>query len=252
MIGPNMATMLSVVLTDAALTPADAQAALAAAVARQLQLHQRRRAHQHQRHACCCWPAAPPAPQPLAGAGPGRVRRGALREVCIELARQIPDDGEGATHLITIDVQGCATRTDACRIAKTVADSALVKTAIAGGDPNWGRIVSAAGYAGVPFDPQRLQPAVNGTLLFRRRSPGGVRRRRGLALDAGQPRDAAWCCSWPRATRPIRFWTSDLTVDYVQVQCRLSHLTSPVDRSAAPTPAAVIVRGTRPCSPIAR
>src|SRR5439155_6145839 len=64
----------------------------------------------------------------------------ALNELCVELARQIPDDGEGASHLIVLEVRGCKTKDDARRIARTIADSALVKTAIAGGDPNWGRI----------------------------------------------------------------------------------------------------------------
>ena len=71
-----------------------------------------------------------------------------VREACVTLARMIPDDGEGATHLITIDVEGCRDREEARAIARAVADSPLVKTAIHGADPNWGRIVSAAGYAG--------------------------------------------------------------------------------------------------------
>ena len=71
----------------------------------------------------------------------------AAGEVCEELAKAIPADGEGASHLITIDVSGCPTRQAARQIAKTVAESALVKTAVTGADPNWGRIVSAAGKA---------------------------------------------------------------------------------------------------------
>ncbi len=68
------------------------------------------------------------------------------------IGRAIPADGEGATHLISIEVVGCANQAAAHKIAKTVAESSLVKTAITGGDPNWGRIVSAAG-CGVLFDP---------------------------------------------------------------------------------------------------
>src|SRR4029078_12515476 len=90
----------------------------------------------------------------------------ALNELCTELAKQIPDDGEGASHLITLDIRGSSTKEDARRIARTVADSALVKTAIAGGDPNWGRIVSAAGYAGVPFDPVGVDLTINGHNLY--------------------------------------------------------------------------------------
>ena len=84
----------------------------------------------------------------------------------MELARAIPEDGEGVSHVITIDVTGCATRDEAHVIAKNVANSPLVKTAIAGADPNWGRIVSAAGYAGVTFDPRGVSLKVNGHLLY--------------------------------------------------------------------------------------
>ena len=99
---------------------------------------------------------------PLAGDELAVFRR-ALDEVCVELAKAIAGDGEGATHLITIDVSGCADRAAALAIAKTVANSPLVKTAIHGADPNWGRIVSAAGYAGVPFDPAGVTLKLNGT-----------------------------------------------------------------------------------------
>src|SRR6202011_5300402 len=90
-----------------------------------------------------------------------------VREVCVELARMIPDDGEGATHLITIDVEGCRDREQARAIARAVADSPLVKTAIHGADPNWGRIVSAAGYSGVAFDESDLSLWLNEVPLYK-------------------------------------------------------------------------------------
>ena len=95
----------------------------------------------------------------------------ALDDLCIELAKAIPADGEGATHLVEIEIRGCGNEADARRIAKTIAESALVKTAIAGADPNWGRIVSAAGYAGAAFDPARVDLHVNGTLLYEQGAP---------------------------------------------------------------------------------
>src|SRR4030095_6710866 len=95
----------------------------------------------------------------------------ALTDLCIELAKQIPDDGEGASHLVTIHVRGLKSQGDARRIAQTVANSALVKTAVSGGDPNWGRIVSAAGYAGVPLDPAGIGLAINGHVLYERGAP---------------------------------------------------------------------------------
>jgi glutamate N-acetyltransferase/amino-acid N-acetyltransferase len=152
--------------------------------------------------------------QPLAGKELSAFQ-GALNELCVELAKQIPDDGEGASHLITFDIRGCKTKDDARRIARTVADSALVKTAIAGGDPNWGRIVSAAGYAGIPFDPAGVDLSVNGFSLYERGSP--------VAFDAKTvsesikgKRETSVVLTLREGTASIRFWTSDLNVEYVR------------------------------------
>ncbi|WFN34037.1 bifunctional ornithine acetyltransferase/N-acetylglutamate synthase [Methanogenium sp. S4BF] len=84
----------------------------------------------------------------------------ALEEVCISLARQIAADGEGATKLIEVRVSGARTEEDAAAIARTVVGSSLVKTAVYGKDPNWGRIIAAAGRAGVELDPVTATIAV--------------------------------------------------------------------------------------------
>lgn len=214
MIGPNMATLLAVVLTDAVLTPDTAQAALAAAVDESFNCISVE-GHMSTNDTVLLLASGAAGGPPLAGVD-RELFQAALREACIELARQIPDDGEGASHLITIDVTGCATRDEARRIAKTVAESALVKTAIAGGDPNWGRIVSAAGYAGVPFDPQRLRLTVNGTVLFEQGAPA--------RFDAGavsrsirDNRETAVQLQLSAGSAGIRFWTSDLTTAYVHL-----------------------------------
>ena len=80
----------------------------------------------------------------------------ALASLCMELARMIVADGEGGTKVATINVRGAATDKDAERIARTIANSPLVKTAFFGEDPNWGRIIAAAGRSGVPFDQERV------------------------------------------------------------------------------------------------
>ncbi|MCX7799981.1 MAG: bifunctional glutamate N-acetyltransferase/amino-acid acetyltransferase ArgJ [Fimbriimonadales bacterium] len=96
----------------------------------------------------------------------------ALEQVCVSLARQIARDGEGATKLIEVVVTGTE---DPKRIARTIADSPLVKTAMFGCDPNWGRILAAAGRAGVPFDPRQARLAVEAAgeehVLFEEGSP---------------------------------------------------------------------------------
>ena len=88
------------------------------------------------------------------------------------LAQKIARDGEGARKLVTILVSGAPSDDAAARIARTIANSPLVKTAIAGSDPNWGRILSAAGNAGVPFDPRKVDIDLQGVAVCR----GGPRR----------------------------------------------------------------------------
>ena len=89
-----------------------------------------------------------------------------LTEICLYLAHKIVLDGEGATKFVTIRIQGAKAKTHAHRVAKSVATSSLVKTALFGQDPNWGRIIAAVGYAGVPFNPDKVQISLNGSVLF--------------------------------------------------------------------------------------
>src|SRR5208337_3919079 len=92
-----------------------------------------------------------------AAIGPGnREFAHALTHVCTSLARQIVADGEGITHVVELRIEGAATDADALRIAKAIAHSPLVKTAWAGADPNWGRLVAAIGYSRAEVDPDRI------------------------------------------------------------------------------------------------
>jgi glutamate N-acetyltransferase/amino-acid N-acetyltransferase len=213
MIGPHMATMLAVLVTDAALTPTDAQSALKAAADESFNCISVE-GHMSTNDTVLLLASGAASPQPLSGRDLAQFRT-TLTEMSIELAKKIPDDGEGASHLICIRVAGCRTRDDARRIAQTIANSALVKTAIAGGDPNWGRIVSGAGYSGVKFDPAGVSLVINGHKLYERGAP--------------VPFDAKTVSQAIKATRgteigltlaegdaEVRFWTSDLTVDYVR------------------------------------
>ena len=127
-----------------------------------------------------------------------------------------PADGEGATHLITVEVHGCRTRADALRISKTIADSPLVKTAIAGADPNWGRIVSAAGYAGVPFDPSKVTLHLNGLLLYERGAPVDFDPKAAADSIAAE-RDTHVVMLLEEGRESARFWTTDLTAEYVRL-----------------------------------
>src|SRR6266699_5835656 len=89
----------------------------------------------------------------------------ALRAVCRALALDIVTDGEGARRIMEVEVRGAPSTNAADRVARSIANSPLVKTALAGGDPNWGRILCAAGYSGASFDPAKVDILVNDFLL---------------------------------------------------------------------------------------
>lgn len=214
MIGPNMATMLGLVLTDATLEVATAQELLgqiADATFNCISVD----GHMSTNDSVLLLANGAAGGKPLAGDDLARFRA-ALEETCSELARAIPSDGEGATHLIKLDVTGCATADAARTIARTVANSALVKTAIAGADPNWGRIVSAAGYSGIEFNPAGVNLSINGYSLYERGAP--------VDFDADAVsksirgnRDTHVELSFSEGKGSVRFWTTDLTAEYVRL-----------------------------------
>lgn len=140
----------------------------------------------------------------------------ALRLVMKDLARQIARDGEGARKFITIQVHGAKNEGDAQRIARAIANSPLVKTAVAGSDPNWGRILSAAGNAGVEFDPSNVDIDLQGVPVCRA----------GLAADFPEPElkqklDEPDCLIHfqiqGRGKGEAQFWTCDLTEKYIEI-----------------------------------
>lgn len=214
MIGPNMATMLATVVTDAPLLPADAQAALSDAVDESFHCISVD-GHTSTNDTVLLMANGAAGGEPLSGKDLARFRT-TLVEVCEDLAVSIPADGEGADHLITVEVHGCATPSDARRIGKTVADSPLVKTAVAGADPNWGRIVSAAGYAGVPFDPDEVALLINGILVYEKGAP--VDFDEATASDSiRSSRDTLLLLLLGEGAAMARFWTTDLTTEYVRL-----------------------------------
>lgn len=214
MIGPNMATMLAVVMTDAPVLPADAQAALSDAVVESFNCISVD-GHMSTNDTVLLLANGAAGGEPFTGRELS-LFNATLLEVCEDLAIAIPADGEGATHLITVEVHGCATRDDAIRIGKTIADSPLVKTAIAGADPNWGRIVSAAGYAGVPFDPEEVTLLINGLLVYERGAPVEFDEKEVSDSIAGS-RDTLLLLILGEGTATARFWTTDLTAEYVRL-----------------------------------
>jgi glutamate N-acetyltransferase/amino-acid N-acetyltransferase len=145
----------------------------------------------------------------------------ALSEICTSLAKQIVADGEGATHLVELDIHGAASDADALRIAKAIAHSPLVKTAWAGSDPNWGRLIAAAGYSGAEVDPARIAIRLGDLLICER---GG----RSASFDEvaahrylSQPEFAVHI-DLGLGNGACRFWTCDLTCEYVSINADYS------------------------------
>ena len=159
MIGPRMATMLGFLLTDAPLWANELHDILADAVEHSFNCLSVE-GHASTNDTVLLLSSTATTDPILQGDDVGAFAA-MVRSTCETLARAIADDGEGATHFITIDVEGCETFEDARSIARAVADSPLVKTAIHGADPNWGRIVSAAGYSGVDFVEEELSLWIN-------------------------------------------------------------------------------------------
>ncbi len=145
----------------------------------------------------------------------GRRFAAALTGVMESLADMVVADGEGATKRVRIEARGAATPAAARRVARSIAGSQLVKTALYGGDPNWGRIVCAAGYAGVPLRPERLGVRIGGVEVLRRGEPAAphVVRRAAAAMR----RDAfTVTVDLGAGAGTATITTSDLTPAYVR------------------------------------
>lgn len=212
MIGPNMATMLAFLFTDAAVTANDLQPLLRRAVDRSFNCIS---VEGHMSTNDSVFLLANGAGMPVQGEDLAEVET-AVAGICRDLARAIAADAEGSTHLVTIEVEGARDDAEAHRIAKTVAESALVKTAFYGADPNWGRFVSAAGYAGVPFEEEQMSLWLGDMELYRRGSP--------LPIDlptvsayVKKHRDLTLRLRFTLGSGRCTFWTCDLTPEYVRL-----------------------------------
>jgi glutamate N-acetyltransferase/amino-acid N-acetyltransferase len=145
----------------------------------------------------------------------------ALGEVCQSLAHQIIADGEGVTHVVTLDIRGAASAADAAAVARTIANSPLCKTAWSSGDPNWGRLLAAAGRSGAAFEPERVRIWIGAEPVFEY----GVR---AAGFDEAAAHEVMM---QPEYTITIdlgegggtcRFLTCDLTVEYVHINADYS------------------------------
>jgi glutamate N-acetyltransferase/amino-acid N-acetyltransferase len=204
MLAPGLATMLCVLTTDADLFAAELDAALRAAV----------RVSFDRLDTDGCMSTNDTVL--LLASGASGVRpdtgefTGLLAEVCADLARQLQLDAEGAGKMIAVEVIGAASEEDAVAAGRAVARSNLLKCAIAGEDPNWGRVVSAVGTTAAEFEPDRLNVAINGIWVCRNGCAGDERSKVDMS-----PRDVTITVDLSAGPSAATILTTDLTAEYV-------------------------------------
>jgi glutamate N-acetyltransferase/amino-acid N-acetyltransferase len=215
MIHPRMATMLAVLTTDAHVTPRRLDHLLHAAVERSFNCIS---VDGDMSTNDTVLALANGASGVSIGDAEEPAFLGAMSEVCVSLARQVARDGEGATRLVEVRVTGGATAAQAHRVGDTIACSPLVKTAIHGRDPNWGRILAAAGYSGEPIDPDRVRlwfGEGDAIQLLDAGLPMAFDRARASALLAEDP--VVIRIDLGLGDESATLWTCDLSADYVRI-----------------------------------
>ena len=171
MISPNMATMLAYVTTDANIAPAALKVALRAAADRSFNAITVDGHTSTNDTAVVLASGAAGGAEIVAGTKAFDQFQTLLTQVCTTLAVKIVADGEGATRVVEVRIEGAASEKDARLAARAIANSPLLKCAIHGGDPNWGRVVSAVGYSGAKMDQAKTRHWIGKTLVFAHGTP---------------------------------------------------------------------------------
>jgi glutamate N-acetyltransferase/amino-acid N-acetyltransferase len=204
MLAPGLATMLCVITTDADLPPDQLDAALRSATAVTFD----------RLDTDGCMSTNDTVLLMASGASgvtPDRTEFvQVLTEVCADLARQLQLDAEGAGKMIAIEVVGAASEADAVTVGRAVARNNLLKCAIGGEDPNWGRVLSAVGTTDAVFEPDRLNVAINGIWVCRHGAPGDGRAKVDL-----KPKDVTITVDLSAGPHSAIILTTDLTTEYV-------------------------------------
>ena len=204
MLAPGLATMLCVLTTDADLEPGQLDAALRAATAVTFDRLDTDGCMSTNDTVLLMASGA-------AGVKPDKTEFTlALTEVCADLARQLQLDAEGANKMITIEVVGAASEADAVTAGRAVARNNLLKCAIGGEDPNWGRVLGAVGTTDAVFEPDRLNVAINGIWVCRHGAPGDERSKVDL-----RPKDVTITVDLSAGPHSAVVLTTDLTAAYV-------------------------------------
>ncbi len=215
MIHPNMATTLAFVATDANISPSFLQKTLRDVTGRTFNAVSVDGDTSTNDTLLVLANGAAGAPAISNGSKAHRQFTAALESVCGSLAQQIVADGEGAQRVIEIEVRGAKTESAAKKIAETIATSPLVKTAFAGGDPNWGRIFAAAGRSGVKFDPSVVEITMAGIKVLKRGQPLDFNER--AASNKLLADHVPIVINLHAGKSVARYWTCDFTAEYVRI-----------------------------------
>ena len=215
MIQPNMATMLAFLATDATISPSLLSQALRVAVAGTFNAITVDGDTSTNDTVAILANGESGARKIVSANTDFKTFCAALEKVCRTLALKIVEDGEGAQRVIEIDVRGAPSDRAAAQIARTIANSPLVKTALAGADPNWGRILAAAGRAGTPFDFELVDIKLSGILVCRRGGeyPFSEREAHTKMLAKYVP----IVVDMRSGKGTARMWTCDFTREYVDI-----------------------------------
>ena len=215
MIQPNMATMLAFLATDATISPSLLSQALRVAVAGTFNAITVDGDTSTNDTVAILANGESGARKIVSANTDFKTFCAALEKVCRTLALKIVEDGEGAQRVIEIDVRGAPSDRAAAQIARTIANSPLVKTALAGADPNWGRILAAAGRAGTPFDFELVDIKLAGILVCRRGGeyPFSEREAHTKMLAKYVP----IVVDMRSGKGTARMWTCDFTREYVDI-----------------------------------
>ncbi len=216
MIHPHMATMLAYLTTDALITPQALQAALTQAVNETFNCISVDGDTSTNDTVLCLANGRAGNPTIQMGTPQWEKFYALLYEACLSLSLQICRDGEGATKIVEIIVRGTKSNHEAKKIAQTIATSLLVKTAVFGEDPNWGRIVAAAGRAGVNFNPSKLSLQFDATrVVDNGQAVRGQTTRQAQRIM--QKKEYVMTLSLGNRPGSARLWTTDLSYDYVKI-----------------------------------
>jgi len=217
MIEPNMATMLAFLLTDAAVAPPYLRRVLRRAADESFNRVTVDGEGSTSDTALLLANGMAENPLLRAASSPGaRAFTEALREVCQELAKAIARDGEGATKLVTVRVRGARDAEEAMRAAKRIANSVLVKTALFGGDANWGRILQTVAAAEVRINLPRTEISLAGVRVFHRGSSAGAAARRRAQVKL-RSKEVELEVALAAGRGQALVWTCDLSYDYVRI-----------------------------------